>query len=300
MGSLRRLLGIFVMIAGVIGLVLSMAGLVGLLIVRPRVVIAVNTTIDTLYASVDSSQKAMEITGKTLGATIDTVDALSNMLSTTATTIKDTQVVLTQLNDVTGNKLPATLDAATTSLKGAQAAATSLEDAIKSFETFKNILSSTPLLSAFLPKSDQTYKPEKPLADSLGEMATSLKDMPATFKDMSKNMDKTDSNLATIQSDLETMAKNVALISTGLTEYQTMIGESKSSMDNMKTLLTNTKNNLGRILNGTTIVLTLFFLWLLAAQVVIFSQGWELFHGTAGRMDDSDAKPAADAHGSGS
>ena len=103
-------------------------------------------------------------------------------------------------------------------------------------------------------------------------------------------MDKADGNLVTIQSDLNSMAKNVALISDGLTEYQTMIGESKTSMDNMKSLLTNTRNNLGRILNGTMIVLTLFFLWLLAAQVVIFSQGWELYHGTAGRMSGSDPK----------
>jgi acyl carrier protein phosphodiesterase len=282
------------MIAGIIGLLLSLTGLVGLILVRPRVVVAINTTIDTLYTSVDSSQKAMVITGKTLSATVDSVDALSNILNTTATTIKDSQGMLTQINNVTGIKLPATLDAATNSLKGAQAAATSLEDAIKSFESFKNILSATPLLSAFLPKSNQTYKPEKPLADSLGEMAASLKDMPATFKEMSKNMDKTYSNLATIQSSLETMATKVALISKGLTEYQTMIGESKSSMDNMKNLLTNTKNNLGRILNGATIVITLFFLWLLAAQVVIFSQGWELFHGTAGRMDNSDGKPGSD------
>jgi chromosome segregation ATPase len=295
MNTLRRLLGIFVMVAGIIGLLLSLAGLAGLLIVRPGVVSAVNTTIDTLYLSVDTSQKAMEITGKTLGATVDSVDSLSSMLSTTAISIKDAQGVLTQVSDVTGKELPAALDAATSSLKGAQEAATSLEDAIKSFESFKNILSATPLLSTFLPKSDQTYKPEKPLADTLGDLAASLKDMPATFKEMSKNMDKTDSNLATIQSSLETMANKVALISKGLSEYQTMISKSKSSMDNMKNLLTNTKNNLGRILNGATVVFTLFLLWLLAAQVVIFSQGWELYHGTAGRMDDSDAKLTAEA-----
>jgi hypothetical protein len=33
------------------------------------------------------------------------------------------------------------------------------------------------------------------------------------------------------------------------------------------------------------IVLSLFFAWLLAAQVVILSQGWELYQGTAGRME---------------
>jgi hypothetical protein len=31
--------------------------------------------------------------------------------------------------------------------------------------------------------------------------------------------------------------------------------------------------------------MSLFFAWLLAAQVVMLSQGWELFQGTADRME---------------
>jgi hypothetical protein len=63
-------------------------------------------------------------------------------------------------------------------------------------------------------------------------------------------------------------------------------------MDNMKALLTGTKSNLPTILAITPLVLALFFLWLLAAQVVIFSQGLELFHGTATRMDTGASAPA--------
>jgi hypothetical protein len=39
------------------------------------------------------------------------------------------------------------------------------------------------------------------------------------------------------------------------------------------------------------LVLSLFFLWLLAAQVVILSQGWELYQGTAGRMEGAAPEP---------
>jgi len=50
------------------------------------------------------------------------------------------------------------------------------------------------------------------------------------------------------------------------------------------------------MLNGAAIVVSLFFLWLLAAQVVIFSQGWEPFQGTAGRMESGrDELPATQA-----
>jgi hypothetical protein len=50
-------------------------------------------------------------------------------------------------------------------------------------------------------------------------------------------------------------------------------------------MLTNIQSNLTTILNGVVIVLTLLLFWFLATQVVILSQGWELFQGTADRME---------------
>ncbi len=77
------------------------------------------------------------------------------------------------------------------------------------------------------------------------------------------------------------------------TQYQAMITESQSSMTNLESILTTLKGNLAPILDGATIALGLFLAWLLAAQVVILSQGWELYHGTAGRMEGP--APEADA-----
>lgn len=284
MFSLRRLLGVFVMFAGVIGLILSLTGLVGLFVIRPGVVASATITVDALYTSVDASQKIMKISGDTLAVTVETVQSLSSMLETTASSMKDTQQVFTQLNGISGITLPDTIKAATTSLKAAEEAAKSLEVAIISYESFQTLLSNIPLLSSLIPKSEVKYNPEKPLADSLGEMAANLEDMPSTFVEMSKNITKTDENLVTIQSDLTTMSKNVTAIADGLNEYQTVISESQTSMTNLLTLLGKIKANLNRILTGITIGFVLFFLWLLAAQVVIFNEGWQMYREKAVRI----------------
>ena len=89
------------------------------------------------------------------------------------------------------------------------------------------------------------------------------------------------------------MSGSVGMIAKSLSEYEAMITQSQASMQDVVTMLANIEANLNTILNGTAIVLTLFFFWLLAAQVVIFSQGWELFQGTAGRMESGpDELPA--------
>ncbi|MBN2549087.1 MAG: hypothetical protein JXB15_08020 [Anaerolineales bacterium] len=283
MKFLRRLLGLFVMLAGLLGLVISIAGLAAVWQFKPVIAGYASTTIDTLTSSIGVSQKVMEVTGDALGATVDSVDALSNMLGTTADSLADTRPVLDQVNLVMGETVPSTLGAASDSLKTAQQAAAVLDSAIKSLDSFRFLIS--PLVGGMPDLSAQAYNPEVPLADSLGDLAASLEDLPATFTQITADMEKAGDNLESIQGDLTTMSDSVKLISNSLNEYRAMIGQSQSSMDNLAAMLTNIQNNLVNILNWTAIGLSVFLVWLLVIQIVIFSQGWELFQGTAGRME---------------
>lgn len=289
MRGLRRFAGVLVMIAGVIGLALSLAGLAGLLVLRPRLSASAQTVVKALSDSAASSQEVMQITGEALGGAIDSVDALSSTLAVTAESVKKTQPVISQVNDLMGQQLPATLQAATTSLATAGDAAKSLEGAIQSLDTFRAVMGAVPLLSAFMPPAAETYHPDKPLAQSLDELSLSLKDMPASFEEMAANIDQADDNLALIQQNMSSMADSVGVISTSLKEYQAMVSSSQSSMGNLAAMLDTLQANLGRYITILTVILALFFFWLLAAQAVIFSQGWELFVGTAGRMEGASA-----------
>lgn len=281
----RRILGIFVMIAGILGLLLSVAGLVMVWRIKPTVAVYVNTTIDTLNSSVTTSQDVMAITGQALGATIDSVDALSVMLGTTAATVEDTQPVLDQIDAIMRDTLPTTLQATSDSLYTAQQAAQVLESTIQSLEAFRFLLGSAPLVGDLVGTTEASYNPEKPLADSLGELAENLESLPDTFIEMSASLSTTDEKLVTIQSNLITMSTSIELISASLGEYQTMILQSQSSVGNLTSILNNIENNLPAILNTVTIILSLLFFWLLATQVVILSQGWELYQGTADRLE---------------
>jgi len=290
---IRRILGVLVMIAGVLGLVLSLAGLVSVWVVRPTIARAADSTLVTLNNSITTSQQAMEITGQALGATVDSVDALSEMLGTTAQSVEDTAPMLEQIKDIMGQTLPATLVSTSESLTTAGQAADVLDGAIKSLDTFRTVLSAAPLIGSFVEQPAQPYNPERSLSDSLGDVASNLEGLPDTFIEMAANLETADDNLSSIQSNLVTMSDSVGLISSSLREYQSMIGQSQASMESLRSMITNVQNNLSTILNGIAIVLDLFFLWLLAAQVVILSQGWELYQGTAGRMESGEEEPPA-------
>jgi hypothetical protein len=275
-------------------LVLSTAGLVMVWVAKPTVSVYASTTIDTLNDSVVTSQSVMQTTGRALGATINSVDALSTMLSTTAATVEDTKPVLEEFDIIMASTLPATLEATADSLYTAQEAARVLEDAIESLEAFRSLLSSAPLVGSLVPQSVESYNPERSLADSLGELASNLEGLPDTFVQVSANLSTTDEKLVVVQESLVTMSGSVERISSSLSDYESMIVQSRSSMDDLTSILKNIQDNLATILNGVAIALSLFFAWLLAAQVVILSQGWELYQGTAGRLE-SDVESASES-----
>lgn len=284
MNLIRRIFGIFVMLAGLVGLLLSLAGLAGLWMARPGVNASLQNSIRTLYASADNSQKTLAITNRALEASVKSVDALAEMLATTRQIVDDTQPVLGQVNTIMGTDLPASFEAAGQSLTAAQDAAASLESAIKSFEAFQQAMAGVPLVSGLLPQNPVTYDPEVPLSDSLGDLSASIEDMPASFENMSTGLDNADDNLELVKANLEVMSTNVTGISANLQEYQAMVDESSASMGDLKTMLGGWQANLPYYLDMTALILALFLLWLLAAQIVIFSQGWELFMGTTNRM----------------
>jgi hypothetical protein len=290
MNVLRRILGLLVMLAGVLGLVLSLAGLLGIWMAKPTVEVYAGSAIDALSESLATSQEFMAIAGQSLAATIDSIDDLSEMLVTAAATLETTKPAIDDVHAIMSETLPSTLAAATDSLHAAQDAARVLERTIQQLDAFRFLLAEAPLVGGFLQQSGEAYNPDKPLADSLGAVAGSLQELPGTFVDMSADLGATEEKLVALQRNLETMSSNVARISEGLAEYQAMIAQSQSSTEELATMLTGIRGNLGTVLNGVAIVLSLLFLWLLAAQIVILSQGWELYQGTASRMEKGDEK----------
>jgi methyl-accepting chemotaxis protein len=285
MKFLRKFLGVTVMIAGILGILLSMTGMISIWVLKPTVQQGTETLLNTLDISLETSIRAVGVTEDALGATINSIDALQTMLEATASAVESTEPILNNINEFMAVKLPGTINAATDSLKAAQQGAEIIDGAIRSFDSFKTVLSGIPLIGGFIEPPQQTYNPDRTLAQSLGDVAGNLSDLPSSFGEISANMDKADDNLGTIQDSLDTMAINVSQISASLGEYQKMLAESQKSMEATQEIVQNIEENLDTILFAIGAILTLFFLWLLIAQVVILTQGYELFQGTANKME---------------
>ena len=240
----------------------------------------------TLSGSLDTSLEVMTLTGQALEATSGSVEALSGMLAATANTVEETQPVITQAEDLMGLTLPDMFDSAVNSLEAASQAATSLESTVRALDTFRAGISANPLLRSFIPADIQPYEPEESLARSLGRLA-GLED--TLFEDMSSSLNTAGENLGLVRADLETMSTNIEEISSSLSGYLEMIDRSGQQLSQLQSQMAAAEASLPRTLTLVAVVLTLFFAWMLAAQIVILSQGWELYR----RATDEQPEPAA-------
>ena len=294
MSTFRKILGILLVVAGILGLILAIAGLIFTWAVRPVVTQGLDTALTTLGGSIQTSQEAMIITEQALDGTINSISALETMLTSTATSVQDSKPLMAQISGFLSDQMPKTIQAASNSLRAAQRGAEVVDSAIQSFDSFKNVLSGVPFIGGFIPQTPTTPPPAsgQALADSLGDVATELENLPQLFTDMSSNLNKADTNLTTVQTSLTTMANNVSTITTSLEQYKAMITSSQSSMENLGDLLFNIQTNLQNIINITALVVTLFLLWLMAAQVAILTQGWDLYHRTTGGAQSESPSPS--------
>lgn len=286
MKLLRKILGIIVMLAGILGLLLSLAGLGATWYYRPSMESAFNNILTTLSSSLDLSQEGLRVTEDALTAAVGSIDALQQTVKATAASLGSTQPVLEGITGFMGDQLPATLDAARSSLNAAQQGAQVVDNAIQSLNTFQSVISAIPIISAFMPAPPQTTTEEgTPLSEALGDVSESLAGLPDLSAELSVDLEAAAGSLTDVEDALNLMAENIGGITESLEGYLSMVQRSQASMKGLQSQLDLWQTNLPTLVNAIALIASLFLVWLLIAQIVIFTQGLELYQGTATRFE---------------
>lgn len=287
MKILRKILGIIVMLAGILGLLLSLAGLGATWYYRPSMESAFNNILTTLSSSLDVSQEGLRVTEDALTAAVGSIDALQQTVKATAASLGSTQPVLEGITGFMGDQLPATLDAARSSLNAAQQGAQVVDNAIQSLNTFQSVISAIPIISAFMPAPPPQTTTEEgtPLSEALGDVSESLAGLPDLSAQLSVDLEAAAGSLTDVEGALNLMAENIGGITESLEGYLSMVQRSQASMKGLQSQLDLWQTNLPTLVNAIALVASLFLVWLLIAQIVIFTQGLELYQGTATRFE---------------
>jgi methyl-accepting chemotaxis protein len=276
MKILRKILGVIVMIAGIIGLIFSLVGIFFVWNTKPAIETAMANGLTVINGSLNTSIEVIGVTKDALSATVSSVYALRDTVAAASQSVEETKPFIEGITNLLSTELPDTIAATQSSLESAQSSAKVLDSVLTSMDGVIRLIT-------FSDKS--LYNPDTPLYESLGEVASSLNNLPQSFVQMGDSLGATQDNVDTIKTSLDTMAVSIESIAGSLDRYVAMTEQSKSSIANVQTWLKQIQNNLSNILIVAASVITVFLVWLAIAQIVILTQGWELFQGTAGRLE---------------
>lgn len=264
MSFIRKIIGLFLIVAAVGGLIFSIAGLVLAWRVENRVTAGMQNFVDVLSQTLQTTSQGLTITQQALKSSVDTVSSLQTTVQTTAKTIKSSGPMVDEISNLMTTDLPNTVKSTESSLRTAQESA-------KVIDSVLSTLSSIPLIGSGI-----GYNPQVPLDQALGQVADSLTDLPDSFANMADSLKASSSNLETFQADLSVMAESIGEIEKSVAQYESVVGNYQKSLDNLNSNLSNIKGSLPNIVRSALIGLTIFLVWMVIVQFGLLTQGLEL------------------------
>jgi uncharacterized phage infection (PIP) family protein YhgE len=264
MSIIRKIIGVFLILAAVGGLIFSIAGIVFAWRAESRVTAGLQNFVEVLSGTLQTTSQGLTITQQALKSSVDTVSALQSTVETTAKTIKSSGPMVDEISKLMTSELPNTVQSTESSLRTAQESA-------KVIDSVLSTLSSIPLIGSSI-----GYNPQVPLDQALGQVADSLTNLPDSFANMADSLKTSSSNLETFQADLSVMAESIGEIEKSVAQYESVVGNYQKSLEALNTKLTNIESSLPNIVRSVLVGLTIFLVWMVIVQFGLLTQGLEL------------------------
>jgi ABC-type transporter Mla subunit MlaD len=277
MSILRRIIGVLLILAAILGLIVSIGAMYIIWNVQDNITTSLQNTIDLLGQTLETTAQGLVVTQAALQNSVDMIGSLQSTVETTAEAIGTTDPLLEEISGLLAEKLPNTIRATQTSLETAQQSAATIDTVLRA-------MSGIPLIGPSI-----GYDPQVPLSDALGDVAQQLENIPDTFLAMEEKLATTQSSMQTFQADLTVMADSVGQIQASVAQYDQVIGGYQASLERVLAQLETLSANLPNIVRTLTIGLTAFLVWMAIAQIGLFTQGWELLTETK-EQEEKDTK----------
>ena len=264
MSIIRKLFGVLLLLASIVGLIFSIAGITFLWRIEGNISASLQSTVEILSQTMETTSQGLDVTRTALEGSVTTISSLQSTVQTIATTVKSSTPMVAQIGTMMDSDFPETIQSTQESLESAAESA-------KVIDSLLSTLSSIPLIGAGL-----NYNPDVPLSDSLSDVASSLADLPASFRSLTQNLETTTTNLETFEADLTVMAASIGEIESSVAEYDKVIDGYKTSLKQVQSQLDSLKAGASNITRYLVLALTVFLAWMAIANLGLLTQGWEL------------------------
>ena len=263
---IRKITGIILTVAGLVGIIFSIAALVVLWTNRTSVEDLASENMRALQQTLDTTQAGLVLADSSLESTITSVTTLETTIAATAKSIEDTAPMVDAFALLAADDLPAAVSSAQLSLLAAQ-------DSAEIIDGLLSALASIPFVSRNL------YNPPVPLHVALGQVSDSMENLPTTLQTMEESLVSTSKNMEVIQADINLIATDIHQINLSMVEAQSVLKDYQDLVAGFQDRLENVENKMDGWIQATYGLLTFLLALFALSQLGLLVQGFGLLAG---------------------
>jgi hypothetical protein len=271
--TIKRVLGISLMIFPMLGLVISLLGLVAVFRFSGPVASSAEQALQVTIVALTSGQQNLDLAHRALGEAGAALDATETFVEEASGGLENSSALMGSLSDMLVGDLGEVIEESQHSLAAAEEAAAVIEDLLYGLNVISGL-------------TGLTYDPDVSLTESFAGMNDSLASLPQTLAEL-------DDSLTDAQGNLDDSQASVVELAGPLNESQAVLTEAQASLEEYSSLITELIQQVQDIQQSlprwtSTVVFSLYFLliWLAITQVGLLWQGWEMVSEQPGVVED--------------
>ena len=274
MSIFRRILGFLMIIVGIVGLVIAGAGAYFANQAIDAIAGGLNSAVDMLGTTVDTSTASLENVKATLVETGSTLDTVSATASNMAVTLTDTQPLLEQVTTLTTDTLPTSLDAVNAAVPNLAGIAGSIDATLTRLSDFQFERSILNVPISF--DLGITYNPTEPFDEAVLKIGESLVDVPDQLRALENNLQTSITNIGNISQNVDQLSANISGINTTVAQYIPLLDQYIGVLEQTAASLENTRNQINANLGTIKWVATGLLAWFALYQIVPLYVGYRM------------------------
>ncbi|MCO5183308.1 MAG: hypothetical protein M9928_07345 [Anaerolineae bacterium] len=282
---MKRLLGIIIIITALVG---ALIGIGGVILGRQAVdgiAQSIDDTMPLVLESLAAVEDSLVLAKNTIGEVNTALDNTGTLTVDLSKSIADAAPAVDQIVAVTGEDIPAGIEAFQASIPNLENVAATIDQTLQTLADFKI---ETRILT-FPLEFDLgiEYDPEAPFDESIAQIGTSMEGVPEQMRLLSTELEVTSENLIVLSDDILALAGDVNNINEQLTELPPLMDRYISIINQLESNLIQLQQTLTSQFGNLKLVITIVMVWFILTQLAPLYIGWELVSGKRDARDQS-------------
>lgn len=277
MSSLKRLLGLIILLVGLIGVGIAIAGAVMLPDMLDRIHANLEATLLQMSSGLDTAEESLLLAKAMVADVGTTLTTVETNMEDLGQAVNETRPFLDQVSTVAANELPESIETLQTAIPDMAQVAGVVDDTLTTLNRFR-------IDESFLGfdinySLGVDYNPEVPFDVTVLRLGESLEGLPGSLRSLQvyanvtiDNLDEISQGLYEIADDMEAVNGRLTEVDPLLNDYLQLITETNDATRQIRAQMS---SQLDRLHSATLFAM----IWLALSQLAPIYLGWELLAG---------------------